>query len=222
VCAADKSVIHRFRAPSQVETDAARRVMSALRERDGRAVGQLHRDLFGERMERRTLEHILAALVRAGEVRMREDEFVKEGETIRFQRVHLGPAAKTEEGEAARLEMLEEPKETSRGKGKGKGRRFGGRKERRSRGSRTVEGTADSAANPGVESALRAWRTSMAKKLGVPAFRVLTDRTLVGIATEVPADEQALLGVSGIGPALLAKYGRALLGVVARAAPRNS
>jgi superfamily II DNA helicase RecQ len=62
----------------------------------------------------------------------------------------------------------------------------------------------------------------MAKKLGVPAFRVLTDRTLVGIATEVPADEQALLGVSGIGPALLAKYGRALLGVVARAAPRNS
>jgi superfamily II DNA helicase RecQ len=49
----------------------------------------------------------------------------------------------------------------------------------------------------------------------VPAFRVLTDRTLIGIVHARPKDESELLDVSGIGPALLQKYGRALLSIVA-------
>jgi DNA helicase-2/ATP-dependent DNA helicase PcrA len=50
----------------------------------------------------------------------------------------------------------------------------------------------------------------------VPAFRILTDRTLLGIARARPADETELLHVAGIGPGLLAKYGRALLAIVAQ------
>jgi superfamily II DNA helicase RecQ len=65
-----------------------------------------------------------------------------------------------------------------------------------------------------VEEALRGWRAKEAKKRGVPAFRILTDRTLVGLARARPSDETELLDVSGIGPAVVAKYGKALLAIL--------
>jgi DNA topoisomerase-3 len=48
----------------------------------------------------------------------------------------------------------------------------------------------------------------------MPAFRVLTDRTLLAIASARPTDEAALLEVPGIGPRLLQKYGAKLLEIV--------
>ena len=86
---------------------------------------------------------------------------------------------------------------------------------RRTRGA-SSESSAGSG-SPALETLLRAWRTQEAKKRGIPAFRILTDRTLTGIARANPSDEAQLLEVSGIGPTMLAKYGRALLSVVARA-----
>ena len=68
-----------------------------------------------------------------------------------------------------------------------------------------------------LEAALRTWRSTEAKKRRVPAFRILTDRTLVGIAETRPTSEAQLLAVSGMGMALLAKYGAKLLAIVARA-----
>jgi len=56
-------------------------------------------------------------------------------------------------------------------------------------------------------------RLSEAKRAGVPAFRVLHDRTLLAIAAARPRDEAALLAVPGIGPALLKRYGRQVLGI---------
>lgn len=96
----------------------------------------------------------------------------------------------------------------------------------RSRGKRTRKGRAARASadtnreltgdEAALETALRAWRTKEAKKRGVPAFRILTNQTLLGIAVARPKDENELLDVSGIGPALLEKYGRALLSIVTR------
>ena len=102
VCADATCVAQSFRAPSGEEQDAAARVVAALRERDGRAVGQLHREVFGDgSVDRKTLEHVLGALARASEVRMVGDEFVKEGTTIAFQRVFLAPGARARGGPAA-------------------------------------------------------------------------------------------------------------------------
>jgi DNA topoisomerase-3 len=67
-----------------------------------------------------------------------------------------------------------------------------------------------------LEGALRAWRTKEAKRRGLPAFRILTDRTLLGVVRARPADENELLDVTGIGPTLLDKYGRELLAIVAQ------
>ncbi len=61
---------------------------------------------------------------------------------------------------------------------------------------------------------LRAWRLEEARRRRVPAFRILTDRTLTAICRARPSDDEELLEVAGIGPTLLRKYGRKVLAVV--------
>jgi DNA topoisomerase-3 len=241
VCAESSCVAQSFRGATAEEQLAAARIVGALRERDGRAVGQIHREVFGEEgIDRRTLDHVLGALARAAEVKIVGDEFVKDGHTIAFQRVHLAARGRPEASTPAALRIVAAAERApSRRRKPGKppkpvrqpGER--GRSARRERGAETaasrapravgrgaVDRTAPDPAAAALESALRAWRTREAHKRGVPAFRILTDRTLVGIARARPTDEAALLGVSGIGPALLAKYGRALLSLVGSRDPR--
>jgi ATP-dependent DNA helicase RecQ len=68
-----------------------------------------------------------------------------------------------------------------------------------------------SPADPAVAARLRALRSDLARRDAVPAYCVLTDRTLHELAARVPQDEDALLEVPGIGPAKIARYGAALL-----------
>jgi DNA topoisomerase-3 len=100
-----------------------------------------------------------------------------------------------------------------------------GRAERKDRGDRkrpraAARPAAPSSSAPGAAGALfealRAWRLAEAKRAGVPAFRVMNDRTLLGVASESPMDEGALLRVAGIGPGLSRRYGAAILSIVAR------
>ncbi|MGN6241454.1 MAG: DNA helicase RecQ [Cellulosimicrobium cellulans] len=65
--------------------------------------------------------------------------------------------------------------------------------------------------------ALRAWRAGEAKTQGVPAYIVFGDATLRGIATARPASLDGLALVSGVGENKLARYGDAVLAVVAEA-----
>jgi DNA topoisomerase-3 len=224
VCAAEECIAQSFRAPSAAEEGAAARILAALRERDGPSVGQIHRDLFGEgSIDRRTLEHVLGALARASQVRIVGDEFVKDGETIVFQRVYLESAGRSLSGQRRGIRMVVVP-ERATGKGGRRSKRAKSgasrtRVTRREGASKTALGGTTGRERapdaPPLEAALRAWRTTEAKKRRVPAFRILTDRTLIGIVHARPKDESELLDVSGIGPALLQKYGRALLSIVA-------
>jgi DNA helicase-2/ATP-dependent DNA helicase PcrA len=68
-----------------------------------------------------------------------------------------------------------------------------------------------------VEHALRAWRKERSAADGVPAYVVLNDRHLVGIAERRPATTRELSACPGIGPAKLAAYGDELLALVAAA-----
>jgi ATP-dependent DNA helicase RecQ len=63
--------------------------------------------------------------------------------------------------------------------------------------------------------ALRAWRSSEAKAQEVPAYIIFGDATLRGIAISRPGSLAELGGISGVGENKLAKYGEALLEVVA-------
>ena len=59
-----------------------------------------------------------------------------------------------------------------------------------------------------VEEALRAWRLTEARRSGVPAFRILTDKTLRAIAETRPETAAELLAIPGIGISAIEKYGR--------------
>jgi ATP-dependent DNA helicase RecQ len=74
--------------------------------------------------------------------------------------------------------------------------------------------------DPALQAALRAWRADIAKKRGVPAYVVLHDSTIDGIAAVRPATLTALRGIAGIGDKKLEHYGEELIAVVRTAAGR--
>ncbi len=63
-------------------------------------------------------------------------------------------------------------------------------------------------------NALRAWRFERAKEIGKPAFVVLSNAALEGIARLMPVTLPELLEVPGIGPAKVNAYGEDLIGIV--------
>jgi ATP-dependent DNA helicase RecQ len=69
-------------------------------------------------------------------------------------------------------------------------------------------------ASPGLVGALRAWRSEVARKRNVPAYVVLHDSTIDGIASLRPATLGELRGVPGIGDKKLEHYGDELIALV--------
>jgi ATP-dependent DNA helicase RecQ len=63
--------------------------------------------------------------------------------------------------------------------------------------------------------ALRAWRATQAKIQHVPPYVIFHDRTLTEIAQVKPGSRAALERINGVGESKLARYGAAVLAVVA-------
>jgi ribonuclease D len=63
---------------------------------------------------------------------------------------------------------------------------------------------------------LRDWRRGEARRQGVPAFCVLSNRTLAALARVRPGDEEGLLRVRGVGPRVAQRYGARILELIAR------
>jgi len=68
--------------------------------------------------------------------------------------------------------------------------------------------------SPTLLAALRAWRSQVARQRGVPAYVVLHDSTIDGIATARPATLAQLRGIPGIGDKKLEHYGDELIALV--------
>jgi DNA topoisomerase-3 len=216
ICAPGGCVAQAHRGPSVAEREAARLILESLTHRDGQTVGQIHRDVFpAGTFDRRSLEHVLGGLARAKLVRLEDDSFVKEGAVIAFQRVHATSASTQAEAnpEWAFPMTTGRARERSPKKARNKARAA----------TRPSRGAAQEPSSHGpLFEALRAWRAAEARRTGVPAFRILNDRTLLGVATQTPGDEGALLQVAGVGPSVIRRYGPALLDIVARHCPREA
>jgi DNA topoisomerase III len=200
VCAPGDCVVRAVRDPKPGERAAAAVVIESLRQRDGQATGRLHTEAVATGLDRRAFEEVLGGLVRAGLVRVTAESFEKEGKTIPFQRAWLAPAGRKDASEAQFTVTLDQgsPAGGSRGRG----------------GKSKGKPTPPPAPADGILVAdLKRWRTTEASRAGVPAFRVLHERTLLAIAATRPHDETALLAVPGFGPGLLKRYGNALLGL---------
>ena len=92
------------------------------------------------------------------------------------------------------------------------------------RGSRRHRGERKKSAvgsNLGIEAyeqpmwdALRAVRTQLAKQQGVPPYVVFHDATLLAMLRALPANEDEMAGISGVGDTKLKRYGRDFLAVI--------
>lgn len=61
---------------------------------------------------------------------------------------------------------------------------------------------------------LKEWRLKTSKEMGVPAYVVFTDNTLIAIAESLPTDDAALTAIPGIGARKLEQFGEAVLELV--------
>jgi ATP-dependent DNA helicase RecQ len=77
-------------------------------------------------------------------------------------------------------------------------------------------------ADPALLDRFRTWRREEAARRGVPAYVVFHDKTLAAIAAARPETLDALGEVSGIGPAKLDAYGRAILAILTGGASGGS
>jgi len=71
--------------------------------------------------------------------------------------------------------------------------------------------------NREIADRLRQWRRETAEQEHVPAYRVLTNATLDELAARLPTTVEALMRISGIGPAKDRRYGSTLLELLAAA-----
>jgi ATP-dependent DNA helicase RecQ len=81
--------------------------------------------------------------------------------------------------------------------------------------------SAADAGHPALVNTLRAWRSVVARKRGVPAYVVLHDTTIDGIATSRPTTLGQLRDIPGIGDKKLEHYGDELIALV-RASPTGA
>ncbi len=68
----------------------------------------------------------------------------------------------------------------------------------------------------GLMARLKSWRLDLARAQGLPAYVILTNKSLEQIAAHKPENATQLLNVDGIGQAKLTKYGDQILAIVAK------
>jgi len=212
VCDPAGAELRQFRRANPAEREMVQRIIEELRPVDYRATGTLQRSLEASQT-RDEFDALLNAMVRAGLVEIEDAEFEKDGETIRFRKVRLADsgfevrrttplALLISDGIVgafgASLHMPTPRKKIAQSKS----------------GTKTVNTTKElSTADEALAAKLREWRAAEAKRLRVPAFMVMHERTLNAVAIARPANPRQLLEVDGMGPAKVEKFGAAILQV---------
>ncbi len=84
----------------------------------------------------------------------------------------------------------------------------------RKRKSIRVEETYADVKNPKLIKTLTKWRTTHAKEDGMPAYIILTQKSLLAIADKLPRDRKSLLKIPGLGAAKVERYGAEIIQMV--------
>ena len=214
-CSPSESSAQQYREASRSELMVLGAILDSLRATSGKSLGKLLKELPGD-ISRKELDGYLSALAKADLIVVEDAEWIKDGETILFRKAMLtAQGEELEDGAHLQLQMPAEMRGVSSGKSSGT---LGFPKDRKSPAKKPSAKAADvelSAAGQQLEQALKAWRTTIAKKLGMPPFVVLHDRTLRSIAEARPSTPNELQEISGMGPAKVDKYGTQILAVCA-------
>jgi DNA topoisomerase III len=206
VCDPASSAMKRFRDASDNEVDIMEQILSALCRRDRQSVGALHRQAF-ESLERRAFERLLGALGRAGLVHVESASFFKNGKEVVYLTAALTKAGHEQRGRLGEVSL--QPVAEAMPSARATKKRSSSPRPRRA----TSRHGPKASPLPLVAS-LKEWRLEEARRKKVPAFRILTDKTLESVAAAAPQRVDELAAIHGIGPVLIKRYGAALVQVV--------
>jgi RecQ family ATP-dependent DNA helicase len=201
-CAPAECAGQRFRAATVSERATAEAVLASLR-KGGKSTGRLHQEINPDGgMTRDEFEELLGAMARAGLVRLASEVFEKDGKSIPYRKASLLD-------DRENFEILMKVDVAPASKGRKRKTKAEARGKRKGAGAKK---TAVAAAVPdaGVAAVLRNWRLAEAKRHGVPAFRIFSDRALEAMATTRPGTAAELLAIPGIGISTVEKYGAQL------------
>jgi RecQ family ATP-dependent DNA helicase len=221
-CDAAGAVLRLFRRATPTERRWVQDVVESLRGSAYKTVKGLRSEhRWAESMSRDEFEELLNAMMRAGLIEVENTEFEKDGKVIPYRRISLTDAG-LEARPTTPLPLLisdgvvEEFVVTPADGGRKKkavsasdGNKGNGRKRGENHGqTAALELTPQAQA---LAERLREWRTAEAKRLRVPPYVVLHDRTLTEMARVRPRNPNQLLAIDGIGSAKVEKFGAAIL-----------
>ncbi|HVV46343.1 MAG TPA: helicase-related protein, partial [Bryobacteraceae bacterium] len=208
-CAPEECVAQRFRPANEMEQALARETLDALRP-GARSLGKLHAELCAKNgMDRDAFEELMGAMARAGLLRLTDSVFEKDGKSIPFRKAALTRDAEYVDVETALdLSIREAARARNTRAGKTRaGKTRAGKKAGRTKAVTAAKKEPASVPDSKAEPMLREWRRAQAQKLGVPAFRIMSDRVLLAIEQNQPRSAAELLAIPGIGIATVEKYG---------------
>jgi len=208
ICDPAGAVLRMFRRATSAERAIAERILDELRQVQRLGAGKLQKTVDpSERIDRNAFEAILDALARAHLVAIEDAEYEKDGEVRRYRKVS---AVEMESGSVSEVDLLisdgiaEEFATPTAQKGP--------RKAPKASTSPSQKVPINlSASGEALAARLKEWRTSEAKRLRVPPYCVLHDRTLTAVALACPSNPRELLAIDGIGAAKVEKFGPAII-----------
>ena len=194
------------------------RSVEALRNAAYKTVKRLRTELaWADAMSRDQFEELLNAMLRIDLIGMEDAEFEKDGQIIPYRKIRL-----TDTGLEVRATtplallisdgIVEEFGSANANPGrKAKGdvaravlaKRDSARPE--SRKTAAISPAQLTPASQALAARLKEWRAEEAKRLRVPAYMVLQDKTLAALAQARPGNPNQLLEIDGIGPAKVEK-----------------
>jgi superfamily II DNA helicase RecQ len=226
ICDPAGAVLRLFRRPTPQERAIVQAIVNDLRPVTYKAAGTLQRSLeLVGRLSRSDFAGLLDAMAQAGLIEIEEAEYEKDGEVRRYRKVRLTEGGRELRSGTEIALLLSD----------GIVEEFGGRveppvrKKKAKEGARAATGkqaetgsekaavTAEVPAPPhtpevqALAARIRMWRTEEAKRLGVPAYVVLHDRTLAAVAQARPRNPSQLMEIDGMGPAKVERFGEAIL-----------
>ena len=225
ICDPAGAVLRLFRRATSAERSLVQNILDELRPVDYKAAGTLQKSVDPSgRITRDDFDLVLDALSRARLIAIEDAEYEKDGEVRRFRKVRL-----TETGLATRsiaqVELLLSDGIAEEFASSVNGRRTGKVSNGPANGANNGHATAQtrgsfrqqsvplklSADGEALAARLKEWRTCEAKRLRVPPYCILHDRTLTAVALACPDNPRQLLDIDGIGPAKVQKFGSAIL-----------
>ena len=210
------AVLRLFRHATASERRMAQEIVDELRAVDYKAAGTLQRGIDSlARLERDAFDGLLNAMVRAGLVDIEDALFEKDGEVRRFRKVRLTEAG-VEVRATTPLALLMSDGIVQEFAGGGDDRKTRKKARGATSGSASAARLEKEPVRLSQESEaaavrLKQWRAGEARRLRVPAYVVMHDRTLLALAHARPSTARELLEIDGMGPAKIERFGEAIL-----------